>query len=121
MTLEERVAALEAQVAELLANKRSTFKPPLPQDVIAFIECQVVKHNRGQVWTSEVIRDVASTFYLYYESNGWMVGRTKMKKWDKALLRWMNQENQKLKQKHGQATTSQQSAIEQFINSRTNN
>ena len=120
MSIEERVAALEAQVAELLANKRSTFKPPLPQDVIGFIECQVVKHNRGQVWTSEVIRDVASTFYLYYESNGWMVGRTKMKKWDKALLRWMNQENQKLKQKHGQTTTSQQSAIEQFINSRTN-
>lgn len=119
MTIEERIEALERQVAELLAKKRNSFKPPLPQDIIGFIECQVMKHNRGLVWTSEVIRDVASTFYLYYESNGWMVGKNKMKKWDKALLRWMNQENVKLKQKHGQATTHKQSAIDEFINSRT--
>jgi len=117
MTLEQRIELLEQQVAELMEKKRSTFKPPLPQDIIGFIEAQVMKHNRGAIWTSEIIHKVANEYYLYYESNGWMVGKNKMKKWDKALLRWMNQENQKLKQKHGQANSSKQSALEQLLNS----
>ena len=31
-------------------------------------------------------------FYAYYESNGWMVGRTKMKSWKAALTTWEKRE-----------------------------
>lgn len=30
-------------------------------------------------------------FYDYFESNGWMVGRVKMKKWTSALYRWIRE------------------------------
>ncbi|MGA2407739.1 MAG: Lin1244/Lin1753 domain-containing protein [Bacteroidales bacterium] len=32
----------------------------------------------------------AESFYAHYESNGWMVGKSKMKNWDAALSTWNN-------------------------------
>lgn len=39
----------------------------------------------------------AEAFYSYYESNGWMVGRTKMKSWQSALTTWAKRDNNKAK------------------------
>lgn len=34
----------------------------------------------------------AEQFYNYYESNGWMVGRNKMKSWEAAIRNWVKNE-----------------------------
>jgi hypothetical protein len=43
----------------------------------------------------------AEKFFAYYESNGWMVGKNKMKKWQMALVTWnRNQFNTPTKSYH---------------------
>ena len=37
----------------------------------------------------------AETFIAHYESNGWMIGKTKMKNWHSALVTWQKGENKK--------------------------
>jgi hypothetical protein len=32
----------------------------------------------------------SKAFFNHYESNGWMVGKTKMKKWQASVSKWMN-------------------------------
>lgn len=51
------------------------FKKPTLEAVKAYCE------ERGNVIN-------ADKFYDYYESNGWIVGRTKMKDWKAAVRRW---------------------------------
>ncbi len=53
----------------------------------------------------------AETFYNYYESNGWKVGKNKMKSWTSALANWNKtqkqrpqQQNMSFKQKDAQKT-----------------
>lgn len=36
----------------------------------------------------------ANTFFNHYESNGWMVGKTKMKSWKHAVTNWITRGNQ---------------------------
>lgn len=48
--------------------------------------------------------DESERFYNYYESNGWMVGRNKMKNWRAAIVTW------KKNQKH----TTQQTVQNQY-------
>ena len=33
--------------------------------------------------------EMAVDFYNFYDSNGWMVGKNKMKKWEAAASRWI--------------------------------
>jgi len=61
----------------------------------------------------------AEIFYNYYESNGWKVGRNKMKSWKAALSNWSKKENkqqpQSFKQRDAQKTDD---ALEAFLDAR---
>lgn len=56
------------------------FSPPTLQEVQDY--CQ----SKGYAWDAEA-------FWLYYESNGWMVGRNKMKNWHSACANWNKRED----------------------------
>lgn len=56
------------------------FSPPTLQEVQDY--CQ----SKGYAWDAEA-------FWLYYESNGWMVGRNKMKNWRSACANWNKRED----------------------------
>lgn len=64
----------------------------------------------------------AEKFYDYYESNGWVVGKTKMKSWKATVRNWVrrDKENQQNKQVYGQsnnqASTASRSQQQQFGN-----
>ena len=56
-------------------NKRKRFVPPTLEEVKAY--CAERKNNVD-----------AERFVNYYESNGWMVGKSKMKDWKAAVRTW---------------------------------
>ena len=56
---------------------QNKFTPPTPEEIANFIR--------------ERNLDVSvASFYLHYESNGWMVGKVKMKSWKHTVLKWHN-------------------------------
>ena len=62
------------------AEKRSApFKKPTVEEIDAYCE------ERGNGLSGQAIHD-------HYESNGWMVGRTKMKDWKAAVRTWEQKE-----------------------------
>ena len=64
-------------------NKRNIFVPPTIQEVADYC---LERHNTVD----------PEKFVSYYESNGWMVGRNKMKDWKAAVRTWeRNQTNRK--------------------------
>jgi hypothetical protein len=65
--------------------KRPTFTPPTLDEIRAFI-----KEHRLSV--------DASKFFYHYESNGWMVGKAKLKSWQSAVHRWHHSEDRKPQQ-----------------------
>lgn len=70
--------SLETSTNSKAQNK---FAPPTPEEIASFIKDRNL--------------DVSvESFYLHYESNGWMVGKVKMKSWKHTVLKWHNQ-NQK--------------------------
>lgn len=58
-------------------KKNVRFSPPTIEEVKQFIAEKGYSVN-------------AESFFSYYESNGWMVGRNKMKKWQAAVTKWHN-------------------------------
>jgi hypothetical protein len=42
------------------------------------------------IWNSAKVITEAKAFFNHYESNGWMVGKNKMKNWEAAIRNWMN-------------------------------
>ena len=58
-------------------KKNVRFSPPTIEEVRAYIQEKGLSVN-------------ADAFYNYYEANGWMVGRNKMKKWQAAVTKWHN-------------------------------
>ena len=65
--------------------KREGFKKPSPAEVHDYVIAQ------GYSWDS-------SSFYDYYESNGWKVGTNTMKDWRAAVRNWNRQEQAKAQQ-----------------------
>lgn len=63
--------------------KRSTFKPPTLEEVIDY--CEERQNNVD-----------AGKWHDHYTSNGWMVGKTKMKDWKAAVRTW--EKNQRTQQ-----------------------
>lgn len=47
-------------------------------------------------------------FFNYYESNGWIVGRAKMKNWKAAATNWINRSNQYERQSNNSKATSEE-------------
>lgn len=79
MTLEERLELLtmrvEALEQALASKKRTSFKPPTPQEVRQY------SLERGCPIDGEAFCD-------FYESKGWVVGKAKMKSWKAAVRNW---------------------------------
>ena len=67
-------------------GKASAFSPPSIEEVT--LQCQ----EKGYTVDPE-------SFIAYYESNGWRVGRNKMKDWKAALVTWNSREKRERKQK----------------------
>ena len=56
----------------------SRFTPPLDTETISYFE------SKGST------RNEAEKFWLFYDSKNWMVGKTKMKKWESAASGWIS-------------------------------
>lgn len=67
-------------------GKTSRFTPPTIQEVKSFID------EKGYSIDAE-------TFIAFYESNGWMVGKNKMKDWRMAIVTWSKRDNVHLQRK----------------------
>jgi hypothetical protein len=63
-------------------KKRKNFIAPTEAEVIDFF-------NQNPLFDSEKNIREANKFYLHYESNGWMVGKNKMKNWKSAASGWI--------------------------------
>lgn len=77
----------ESSKGIIQVNNKSNIKdmPPLLEDVYNYIKEQNYTIN-------------AYSWYSYYESNGWMVGRNKMKDWKACVRNWAAREYNKPKE-----------------------
>jgi hypothetical protein len=71
-----------------IENTKGKFVKPTIEEIQAYI-------------TENNLNVDAEYFFNYYESNGWMVGRTHMKKWKSAVQTWSKRET---KSKNGNVT-----------------
>lgn len=75
LQLQRRVDRLEA---ELRAPAAGRFHPPTIEQIAYRMK------ERG------ITGFTADAFHAFYTSNGWMIGKNKMKSWDAALTTWAN-------------------------------
>lgn len=66
-------------------SKKKNFVTPMIEEVVFDFE------SKGEC------KEEAERFYNYYESNGWMVGKNKMKKWQAAVNTWITNKRNKTK------------------------
>jgi hypothetical protein len=85
---EERLKS-KAPKGVVVAGSASRFRPPTLEEVKSYL-------------LEKGIEIDAERFVAYYESNGWMVGRNKMKNWKSAIVTWHKNEG-----RYGQNTTNQ--------------
>ena len=81
MTLEERIAKLEQQMAELLqkpAKRSGVMKEPTAEEVDAYIE-----------ETYPDLVPFGADFVDFYAARGWMIGKIRMKSWKHAVGTWV--------------------------------
>ena len=76
---EEKEGEIEEEIV-VAKPQRQRFTPPSVEEVRAYI----VEHGYGVD---------AQHFVDYYTSNGWMVGRNKMKDWKAAVRTWARKDN----------------------------
>lgn len=76
--LGQRVKQLESK------GKRNVFKPPLKEEVFQYMS------ERGYMFANVE----CDKFVDFYESKGWMVGKTKMKDWKASVRQWISRNNQ---------------------------
>ena len=67
---------------------RSRFRAPTYDEIFEFMKMK--NGLAGNVWNEVKVVTEAKAFFNYYESNGWMVGKNKMKNWEAAIRNWMN-------------------------------
>ena len=75
--------------AEAEGNGKGADKPPRSRFIPPTVE-EVKQYCFDHNYTVD-----AERFVSYYESNGWMVGRTKMKSWQAAARTWAGREQNK--------------------------
>lgn len=77
---------------------RSRFRAPTYDEILSFMKEK--NSLAGNLWNESKVIAESKAFYNYYESNGWMVGKNKMKNWEAAVRNWMNNnskfDNQKI-------------------------
>ena len=67
---------------------RSRFRAPTYDEIL---NCMKSKNEIAKgIWNSAKVITEAKAFFNHYESNGWMVGKNKMKNWEAAIRNWMN-------------------------------
>ena len=74
---EQRESRAEGENKPAKKSGRSVFVIPSPEDLVAYFE------------SKESASAEAQKFFNFYESKGWMVGKTKMKKWQSAASGWI--------------------------------
>jgi hypothetical protein len=67
---------------------RSRFRAPTYDEIFDFMKSK--NALAGNVWPDAKVLTEAKAFFNHYESNGWMVGKNKMKNWEAAVRNWMN-------------------------------
>lgn len=73
------------QIVNTDSKAQNKFAPPTPEEIASFIKDRNLDVN-------------LESFYLHYESNGWMVGKVKMKSWKHTVLKWHNtNQNRRIK------------------------
>lgn len=83
------------------------FKPPTLDEVLSV------------ALESKVSDGIARDFFDYYESNGWMVGKAKMKKWKSAFSRWSrNNQTGNYGNSHGNGNHRQPSTTKSIVDER---
>jgi hypothetical protein len=87
---------------------RSRFRAPTYDEILGYMNEK--NSLAGNVWQQPKVVTEAKAFFNHYESNGWMVGKNKMKNWEAAVRNWMNNntkfENQKPNNYAKQPTTT---------------
>ena len=87
---------------------RSRFRAPTYDEIFDFMKSK--NALAGNVWPDAKVLTEAKAFFNHYESNGWMVGKNKMKNWEAAVRNWMNNnskfETQKINTHAKQPTTT---------------
>jgi len=58
-------------------ERKMNFTPPSLEEVIEFFKIQ------------KFVQEEAEPFFLYYQANGWFVGKAKMKNWQAAAKNWI--------------------------------
>jgi hypothetical protein len=95
---------------------RSHFRAPTYEEVFEFMKSK--NALAGNVWADAKVITEAKAFFNHYESNGWMVGKNKMKNWEAAIRNWMNNnskfENNKPKSVIQNDREKRASELEQF-------
>ena len=62
-------------------QKKEKFKKPTLQEIKTFMQ-------------EKNYKDFSQSFHSHYESNGWMVGKNKMKDWKAAVTGWTTRDNE---------------------------
>jgi hypothetical protein len=92
---------------------KSRFRAPTYDEIFEFMKSK--NTLAGNVWNNAKVVTESKAFFNHYESNGWMVGKNKMKNWEAAVRNWMNNnskfENQKPNQNEREKRNSE---LEQF-------
>lgn len=82
-------------------EKIKKFKPPTVEEVAAYVATRKTKIDPEK-------------FVNHYQSNGWMVGKTKMKDWKAAVRTWERNEREWKKRKEGESNGKVSSDVERI-------
>jgi len=105
----EAVPATQVAVVKKETVKRTMFKPPRVDEVSAYMFERTNQLTNGE----------CDKFCDFYESNGWKVGKNKMKCWKAAVRNWLKSNAGNNTRMYGKAsgkTSGNLSACEDFIN-----
>lgn len=83
----ELFANMKAEISNLTdrVDKLEKRKPSKVFKKPELVEIQQEFHKKGSL----TCNDDGEAFYSFYESKGWMVGKTKMKCWKSSVNNWM--------------------------------
>ena len=76
-------------------ESKKNFTPPSLDEVLEFFKIQ------------KFVEDEAEPFHLYYQANGWLVGKAKMKDWQAAARNWILRSKKFQAEKNGKLTPHQ--------------
>ena len=76
-------------------ESKKNFTPPSLEEVLEFFKIQ------------KFVLEEAEPFFLYYQANGWLVGKAKMKDWQAAARNWILRSKKFQAEKTGKLTPHQ--------------